>query len=335
MAGATGRGDGILGRLARPGALIPIVLGLALLVSLLAFGDVRRVVALLGAFRTHELLAILLVRLAYEVVQFAQWSLLLRAAGLRTTPSARAFAYFVGAVARVLPIGNYFGNYLLLQEEGADFGRSAAATTVSVLIEVAGCLAALALLGLGAWGWLRPLIVVGLALFLPVAWALHHRYRAGVFPSWLTRRRGLRALLMEVRQFEEGAAALARPRWLIVAALLGVGYLLLGGTTLYLVAVLGLDLSTVGLPAAFSVYCFSVAFALIVPLPIDLGVYEAGGAGAFLAIGVDRGDAVAAMLVMRALSSGAAALLALAACLLWPERLRAAWRGQDHLSSQR
>ena len=313
-------------KLFRPSVLLPTLPGLALVAALLAFGDVRRVLALLSTFHAPALIAILLVLAGYETLQAVQWSRLLGAEGIRVPLRARLFAFLVGDTARVLPIGNYVENYLLLREEGIDLGLSSAATTVSVLIEVAVCLAGLVLLGLGSWGWLRPLILIGLGVFLSVVWALHTRRHAGALPAWLSQRRWLLRALEEVRQFRRGAAALAHPRVLAPAALLGAGYVLLGGTALYLV-VRGLGVDGVSWAQVLAVYCFSIAFALIFPLPVDLGVYEASGAGAFLAVGVDKSVAVSAMLLLRALSTGTAVAVALGTIVLLRDEVRVILRG--------
>ncbi len=309
----------------RPKVLLPALLGVSLLGALLAFGDVRHVGALLSTFHAPSIAAILLVLVAYETVQCAQWNLLLRAEGLHVRLRAGIFAYLVGDMARILPIGNYMENYLLLREEGTDFGLSSAATTLSVLIEVAVCLTGLAILGLGSWTWVRPVIVVGLGVFLPVAWLTYKRHHRGALPSWLARRRLVCKALDELHQFRLGIAALLRPRVLAPAVTLGATYVLLGGTALFLVA-RGLGIDQVSWPAVLTVYFFSVAFALIFPLPIDLGVYEVSGVGAFFAIGVEKSDAVSSMLLLRVMVSGAALIIALAAIGLLRDQVRAVLR---------
>jgi uncharacterized membrane protein YbhN (UPF0104 family) len=96
---------------------------------------------------------------------------------------------------------------------------------------------------------------------------------------------------------------------LALAAPLGALYLLLGGSTLYLIArSLGLD----GLPWSdiLAVYFFSLAAGLILPVPVDIGVTEVSAVGAFLALGVGMPTAVSAVLLLRALSLAVALLVA-------------------------
>src|SRR3989440_708714 len=292
-------------RLLRPKVVIPILPGAALLAALLAVGNVGKVVALMLTFRHIYLPFILLLLLAYEVVQCIQWHVFLKALGIRVPLRAQAFAYLVGEPTRVLPIGNFVENYLLLRAEGTDFGLSSAATLLSILIEVGVALLGLVVLGLGPWGWLRPLIIIGLAVFVPTAWAVHLLHYRGRLPAWVTRHRRMRAALDEVRQFRVGAAALVHPRVLARGGLLGALYLILGGSALYLV-LRGLGIDSVSWWEVLAVYFFSLAVALIVPLPVDIGVTEVGGVAAFLVIGVDASVAISAMLLMRMLSIGTA-----------------------------
>jgi hypothetical protein len=72
-----------------------------------------------------------------------------------------------------------------------------------------------------------------------------------------------------------------------------------------------------------TVYLFSLAFALIFPLPVDVGVSELGGVGAFLAIGVPRSAAVSAVLLARVLSLGAAIVIALVTMAVMRDEVRA------------
>ena len=312
-------------RFLRPSVVLPVIASAALLIVLLAVGDLKKVVALLLTFQHLYLLPILLVLVAYEAVQCIQWHVLLRALGIRVPLRAQAFAYLVGEPTRVLPIGNFVENYLLQRAEGTDFGLSSAATLLSILIEVGVALLGLVILGLGPWGWLRPLILIGLAVFVPTAWTVHRLHYRGRLPAWVTRHRRARAALDEVRQFRVGAAALVHPRVLARGGLLGALYLILGGSALYLV-LRGLGIDSVSWWQVLAVYFFSLAVALIVPLPVDIGVTEVGGVAAFLVIGVDASVAISAMLLMRMLSIGTALVIALATIVVVRDEFRALLR---------
>ena len=181
-------------RFLRPSVVLPMIVSAAFLIVLLALGDVKKVIALLLTFQHLYLLPILLVLVAYEAVQCIQWHVLLRALGIRVPLRAQAFAYLVGQPTRVLPIGNFVENYLLQRAEGTDFGLSSAATLLSILIEVGVALLGLVILGLGPWGWLRPLIIIGLAVFVPTASGAR-RWSGRGWRGSASRRRRFRAKL--------------------------------------------------------------------------------------------------------------------------------------------
>lgn len=314
-----------MSKVLRPSILIPVVLSIALVAALLAFGNVTTVVALMSNFHRGSLIAILILLLTYQGVQYLQWHGLLRALGIHVPQRAQIFAFLVGAATKILPIGNFFENYLLLRAGGTDFGLSSSATLLGVLIEVAVSLVGLVILGLDHWTWLRPLILVGLAIFLPCAWLAYRHHHAGTLPAWLSQHRLLRLAMDELRQFRQGAAALLHPAVLLRAAVLGTVYLLLAGATLYVV-VRGLGINGVSFGQVLAVYFFSLAFGLIFPLPVDIGVTEVSGVGALLEIGVDKSAAVSVMLIMRVFSVGVALLVGAAAMIAMPDEVRAVLR---------
>ncbi|MGH2390665.1 MAG: hypothetical protein ACRDIE_20890, partial [Chloroflexota bacterium] len=103
--------------------------------------------------------------------------------------------------------------------------------------------------------------------------------------------------------------------------------LILAGGALYVV-VHGLGVGGASFRQVLAAYFFSLAFSLIFPLPVDIGVLEVSAVGAFLATGISRNDAVASVLVNRVLSIGSAIVIALLAMLVLHGELRAAL-GQD------
>jgi uncharacterized membrane protein YbhN (UPF0104 family) len=141
-------------------------------------------------------------------------------------------------------------------------------------------------------------------------------------PSWLTLHQSVRTALDEARQLRRGAAALLHPGVLVRGGVLGALYLVLAASVLYLV-LLGLGVPHVSWWEVLAVYFFSLAFALIFPLPVDVGVTEVGGVGAFLAIGVLRSQAVSAVLLARVLSLGAAIVIALVTMAVLRDEVRA------------
>jgi uncharacterized protein (TIRG00374 family) len=313
-------------KLLSPKVVIPVILSVAVLVGLLFFGNVRQVIRLMEGFDRPYLLWFVMLMVVYEVVRGVQWHYLLQSMDIRVPLRAQIFAYAVGEVTKSIPVGNYFQNYVLQEAEGTDFARSSAATTFIILIEVFVSLMGVAIIGLGAWSsWLRPVILIGLPVFGFIAWAAHARHTYPRTPQWVKEHKFLLQALDAFKQFREGAAALFRPHVVGIAVLLGAIYVIVGASALYLV-VRGLGIGGVSLWQVWAVYFFSLAFSLIIPLPMDIGATEISGVGAFLALGMSKGNAVGAMLVNRALSFGSAIAIALVLLVILHDQFRAALR---------
>ncbi|HEY7975818.1 MAG TPA: lysylphosphatidylglycerol synthase transmembrane domain-containing protein, partial [Ktedonobacterales bacterium] len=215
---------------------------------------------------------------------------------------AQILAFALSEVTKALPIGNYFQNYVLQQAEGADIGLTSAATTLFILEEVVVSLAGVVILGLGGWTeWLRPLILIGVAIAAAVIWLFVRFHHPGRRPEWVSRHTTLQTIADELGRFREGAVDLLHPGALAVTLACSATYLVIGGAALYVV-VEGLGISGATFTEALAVYFFSLAIALMLPIPVDFGVIEISGVGAFAAIGVTRDAAIGAVLVNRILS---------------------------------
>ena len=315
-------------KLLRPKVLLPIVLLAVLLALLPLFGDVRKIAALIVAFRPLDLLFFLLLMAVYEAVRGVQWHVMLQALGVKVPLRTQIFSFLGGEVTKSLPIGNYFQNYLLQQSKGTDFGLSSAATTLVIWVEVVVSLAGVAILGVGGWDWLRPLIVGGSLVFVLLAWLLYAFLSSARAPRWMLEHTNMRAFLVGLAHFRTGAAALLRPRILASVFALGAFYLVVAGVGLYVIEQ-GLGIGGMTLGEALAVYFFSLAIGLIIPIPIDLGLTEVSGIGALIAAaGVSRDGAVGVMLLNRVLSTLAALVIALVASLFMRDEFRAVLRGR-------
>lgn len=322
----------MMSKLLRPSVVVPTLLSVAILVALLGVSNMARVIAVMEGFQHSYLLYVLIATVAYEAVRCAQWRVLLTALAIRVPPRTLIFTFLGGEVTKHLPLGNYVANYLLRQSVGTAFGRSSAATTLSMLTEIALALAGVVLLGLGAWSdWLRLVIIGGLAVFLIVVWVVRRSGYAPRVPGWLMQRPGVRAVADEVGHFRASVAALLQPRVLATEGLLGAGYMILGGAILYLV-VRGLGVGHVSFGQALAVYCFCLAVAQISPVPMDLGVIEVSGVGALMVIGVSESTALGIMLINRVLNVGATLVMALIALGVLHEEARAVLRGRPKRS---
>lgn len=292
---------------------------------MLAFADVRRFGLVLAGARPLDLAFAVLAIVAYLAVQAAAWFYLLEQLGIDRPARERLLAYLLGNVARYLPGGAYFMNYLLYETSSVDPAISSVATTLIVLLEPAIALVILFVIGIDDWNWLRWLIGIGLPLALLFAAGLYLFIESPRIPDWVASHRLVRQLAGEVIRFREGLSRMANARVLATAAGLSAGFVLLEGLSLFLVA-RALRLDAVSIPVALATYYFSLGVALIVPIFTNLGTLEAGGVGALITIGVSREGAVAAMVLNRGLIIAIAIVLGAAVALAEPDLVRRALR---------
>ena len=316
----------------RPNVVIPVVISVALLAGLLAFGNINDMIRAVESFQPIYILWVVLLFIGYEAVRCYQWLFLLDKLHDEAPRRAQIFAFLASEVTKSVPIGNYFQNYLLAKSEGSDPGRTSAATTFQVLGEVAASLLGIVILGLGAWStYLRVIIVVGLIVFGLAVWSFTKLHKESGPPQWMQKRKITRQFLDEAREFRDGAKDLIEPRTLIVAFINSAVYSIIAGTALYMTAK-GLSVANVPYFGVLAVYFFSLATSLIIPLPTDIGAAEISGAGAFLLIGVPKAIAVSVMLIFRLLSILTAIVLAVGGSIVMRDEVRAAMqqRGQQN-----
>jgi uncharacterized membrane protein YbhN (UPF0104 family) len=298
-----------------------MAIGVSIIGVLLGFGDLGRIVHFVTAFHPVTLVPIALAILGYEAVRFVQWLYLLRKLGISLPLRSVLFAYSIGETTKYSPVGNYVPNYILHRSRQADFGLSSAATTYIPVMEVAVCLVVVVVVGVGAWTpFVRPLIIVGLAVFGVLLWLLHRFHVHPRAPRWVQQRQ---TLIEEVRHFRQGAAGLLNPAVLTITALLTLVYLGLAGAAFYQV-IISLGVHGFAYEEALAAFCFALGFSLIVPLPTDLGSIEVSGTGALIALGMPKHEAVGVMLVNRVITLGLALLIAaIVAAILRGELRRA------------
>lgn len=310
--------------LLRPSLVIPVMLGAAVLAALVAFSNPAQVVAVLEGFHYSYLLYILVLMVVYEALRCAQWCVLVRAMGIHTPLRTQVFSFLGGEVTGFLPVGTYFRNYLLGRSSDTAFSLSSAATTVSLVSEVFLCLAGVVIIGLGDWSrWLRPLIVIGVAIFLVLVWAVRRIGPSFVAPRWLRALAVFQRAMNELRQFRAGAVTLLHPRVLMVPSLLGALYLTVAGIVLYVV-LRSLGIGHVTVWQALGVFFFSLAFFLI--SPVSVGMIEVSGVAALVVVGVNEPSAVGAMLIYRVLRTGFPLAIACVGLVVLHDEVRAAFR---------
>lgn len=314
-----------MGRLFRPRVLISLVVSVALIAGLLAFADLGKLGGLLAALDPSALLLAVLLIVAYNGVQLAQWIYLLDHLGIEAPRRDEILAFAGSNLTKYLPGGAYFQNYLLYETSGVDPALSTVATILMVLLEPLVALIYLLILGIDDWTWLRWLLAIGLPLALLFAAGLYLFIEHPVLPRWLTRNRLYISLADGVVRFRDGLARLAEARILSATLAMTAAFVLLEGLALYMVA-RSLHIESLSIPGALAAYYFSIGVALVVPIFTNLGTLEAGGVAALLALGVSREGAVAAFVLDRALIIAIAILLALVVGFVFRDLLGRALR---------
>lgn len=319
----------VLKKVLNPKVLFPLILVVAVIAALLAFGDIHKVIGLMEGFDLIYLLWFFLFMVGYTIVRGIQWHYLLWQLGTKAPLRSQIFAFLVGEMTKSLPIGNYVQNYVLQRTQDEDFGRTSAASTLIILTEVVISVLGVDIIGLGGWGWLRPTIIIGAVAAAMIAWVVIEGHEEGQPPKWIRDHKSLTKALDEVKEFQEGVGVLMKPRIVLIEAGLSAAYLMLGAGGLYMV-VLGLHITGIDFFATLSVYFFSLAIALMLPLPVDFGATEISGTGAFLAVGLARADAVGVMLINRVLSLLSAFVIAGIGMIVMHDELHAVLTRKPH-----
>jgi uncharacterized membrane protein YbhN (UPF0104 family) len=143
----------------------------------------------------------------------------------------------------------------------------------------------------------------------------------------MTRHAWMRRALDELHNFRVGTAAeLIHPRTMTWALALGAASVFTGGVILYFV-ILGLGIGGVTFWGAQAAFYFSLAFALIFPLPVDFGTLEISAVGALLAVGLDGSSAVTVVFADRIVLMGAALAIFLPAVVVLHDEATLALHG--------
>jgi uncharacterized membrane protein YbhN (UPF0104 family) len=162
--------------------------------------------------------------------------------------------------------------------------------------------------GVPGWGWLIPTVTGVLAVYVvglgAVWWAANpggEDVRVHLPGPFMTVVRGARGFLASTRPL----LALRTLRDNLVPVVLSLSIVAVD------VWLLGRAVGIHGFSfrEAAVVYGFSTLILVLTPVPTDLGTTEASGAGALLAFGATRPQAVAALLLLRVLLTGATMLI--------------------------
>lgn len=307
-----------LRRVAQPTFILPVLLAAALLILAFKLGNLGDVVVRLKLIPLSVLLYAFGFTVVYVVLKALQLHLLLVNLAVRPGFGPFALAFSVGELTLTLPFGLFAQNWILSASARIRIGRSAAATVVMLLTEIAVVLLLLAVIGVRGWPQLRLAVILALILFALVLVAvvlfghrLHRHAHRIANPL-------LRRLLLEAVELLAGLQRLSSPRLLALNLLIAAGYLFALLAAFFFVA-RGMGLPTLGFVTAASIYGFALASVLLgAGLFTQIGTVEVLGMMAAHEWGIGYTDGLAMMLGFRLVWTGSMWLINLPVlALLW------------------
>lgn len=317
-------------RILSPRVLIPTVVSLALFTFLIGFSEPHKLLHAL-ALPPDRIGWVLGLMLFYEILRGGAWFLFLRRLDIQASLSEIAFCFSGGEVAKSLPGGVFFQNYLLNKVMGAHFSYSSGASTALLALEGTVTYLALLVMGLPLLPWLRPALG-GLAGAFAIVVVLSRFYALPArLLTWASRHHHprVRGLAVHLDQFMRGGRTLLAYHLLVPGLLLVALYLGANGMVLYTIGH-QFAIPRLNPEAAMDVLAFSIFVPLIFPVPIQFGFTELTGLGALAAYGASRGDAIATMIAYRAWGMGLSMLFGITMMLLMPRQLAKALGKRSH-----
>ena len=297
----------ILARRLNLRVIVSVVFGLGLLAAVLALGNPGRAWQLMVQIGWQTVAGVALLTIPYLAARFLVWRQLLAEEGVGLTWRPIVAAFAAGEFSKLLPGGIYIEDYLL-GRCGVGISTSLIATTAVSGLETIVAVPVVLGFGVPGWGWLLPTIAGVLAVYVLVLSAIWWVANPGGADVRVHLPRPFMALVRSVRPL------LATVRPLLVLRTLRDN-LVPVVLSLTIVAVdvwlLGRAIGIHGFSfrEAAVAYGFSTLVLVLTPVPTDLGTTEASGAGVLLAFGATRPQALATLLLLRILLTGATMLL--------------------------
>lgn len=285
--------------LLKPQVIVPVLLAAALLAFAISFGDVHQVLLRVRALPATVLWMSLAAAACYLACKAAQLKLMLTQIDVAIPARPFWLAFAIGELTVTLPLGMFSQNWVLSASRKIAIGRSAAATVMMVLAEIAVVFLFLAVSGVPGWPYTRPLCIAVLAILalLLAALVIFERHARAVSSRLRNHalRRGVTALLEILR----GLRKLSTPLMLAISIALAAVYLGALTVSFWLVG-RGMDVQPFGYLTATTIYAFSLAIILIgAGLFSQIGTVELLGMAAARAWGIGYTDGLAIMLGFR------------------------------------
>ncbi|MBU6427737.1 MAG: flippase-like domain-containing protein, partial [Cyanobacteria bacterium REEB65] len=250
------------------------------------------------------------------------WLLFLKRLDVKAGIREILFCFSGGEVAKNLPGGVFFQNYLLNRVMGAHFTYTAGASLALLGLEGVVTFVVLLVLGLPHFPWLRPILGILAGAGVTAIAASYYGALPRRLISWgrAHHSRRVQELAEHLDYLVRALKVLTALRLITPGILLVAGFLVAQAMTL---SVVSAQVPMVQLPivSAFDVLAFSIFIPLVFPFPIQFGFTELSGVAAMIAFGAGHKAAIAAMIAFRVWGVGLSMLLGIAGMLLMPKLL--------------
>lgn len=283
--------------------VISLILGVAVVVGLALYGDLRALGSSLRHFRWSYVPLIVSLTVVNYALRFVKWEYYLRRLGIRGVTFPDSLAIFLSAFAMVLTpgkVGEVLKSYQLRQAYGVPMARSAPIVLAERLTDGVA-MALLSAVGLSFYrqGWI--IVAVTLLLMLGLATVAQMRPLALRLIGWGERLPLVGRFAHELHHFYESARTLLEPAPLAVAVTLGTVSWAFEGVALYVVLRgLGVDHSPQLVLQSVFILSFATIVGVLVMMPGGLGGVEGTITGLLqLLVGLDRARAVTGTLLIR------------------------------------
>ncbi|MGH8282382.1 MAG: lysylphosphatidylglycerol synthase domain-containing protein [Gammaproteobacteria bacterium] len=298
-----------LRHLAQPVFILPVLLATALLIFAFKLGNLGKVIERVQAIPIWILAIALGFAVIYLALKALQLHLLLVNLGVRPAWRPFALAFAVGELTLTLPFGLFTQNWILSASGTIRIGRSAAATVVMLLAEIAVVLLLLAVVGIPHWPELRPIAILALIVFGAILSGFLFFERTAHYHVHKMKHQRLRQALLEGIELLKGLKRLSSLRLLAINLLLAAVYLGALVSAFFFVG-RGMGLHSLDYLTATTIYTFSLAVVLLGGgLFTQIGTVEVLGMLAARAWGIAYTDGLALMLGFRLVWTGAMWLL--------------------------
>lgn len=283
--------------LAQPKVVVPLLLTAALLASAIGLSDIPQAFSRIRDIPPESLLGALLLAALYLVLKGWQFYGFLRELHISINWRHVLLAYAVGELTLTLPLGVYVQNYVLQRLQGTGFYRSAAVTTIMLIIESGVFFLVLAVIGVRGWPWLQPLALACLLASIAVFAVLAHSDSVWSFVARQTNRFQILGqapleLLGGLRSLTFMRVIMRRGCWTLFYA----GALMWA----FLVVSHGVGVERLTFAQAITIYAFSLSIALICGGVLSqVGIVEMAGMGVAQAWGYSFTEGLAMLLGFR------------------------------------